>query len=142
MGILKEGFSAYSSPVMLISRKLTKDKSMVTDFRHLNVRIAKNNLAYPLVRDTFSVLGSSKCEVLSVLDLKDAFHSLRLSENSKRYCGILPYFGSLSYLYQRMPMGLNISTSIWQSYINAILDCFQSRKYCDVILDDLLLFTP
>ena len=26
MGILKEGFSAYSSPVMLISRKLTKDK--------------------------------------------------------------------------------------------------------------------
>ena len=27
MGILKEGFSAYSSLVMLISRKLTKDKS-------------------------------------------------------------------------------------------------------------------
>ena len=26
LGILKEGFSAYSSPVMLISRKLTKDK--------------------------------------------------------------------------------------------------------------------
>ena len=92
MGILKEGFSAYSSPVMLISRKLTKDKRVVTDFRHLNVRIAKNNLAYPLVRDTFSVLGNSKCEVLSVLDLKDAFHSLRLSENSKRYCGILQYF--------------------------------------------------
>ena len=112
MGILKEGFSAYSSPVMLISRKLTKDKRVVTDFRLLNMRIAKNNLAYPLVRDTFSVLGNSKCEVLSVLDLKDAFHSLRLSENSKRYCGILPYFGSSSYLYQRIPMGLNISPSI------------------------------
>ena len=83
MGILKEGFSAYSSSVMLISRKLTKDKRVATDFRHLNVRIAKSNLAYPLVRDTFSVLGSSKCEVLLVLDLKDAFHSLRLSENSK-----------------------------------------------------------
>ena len=76
MGILKEGFSAYSSPVILISRKLTRDKRVVTDFRHLNVRIAKNSLAYPLVRDTFSVLGSSKCKVLSVLDLKDAFHSL------------------------------------------------------------------
>ena len=142
MGILKEGFSAYSSPVMLISRKLTKDKRVVTDFRHLNVRIAKNNLAYPLVRGTFSVLGNSKCEVLSVLDLKDAFHSLRLSENSKRYCGILPYFGSPSYLYQRMPMGLNISPSIWQSYINAIMDCLHSRKYCKAIMGDLLLFTP
>ena len=70
LGILKEGFLAYSSPVMLISKKLTQDKRVVTDFRHLNVRIAKNNLAYPLLKDTFSVLGSSKCEVLSVLALK------------------------------------------------------------------------
>ena len=142
MGILKEGFSAYSSPVMLLSRKLTKDKRVVIDFRHLNVRIAKNNLAYALVRDTFSVLGNSKCKVLSVLDLKDVFPLLRLSENSKRYCGILPYFGRPSYLYQRMPMELNTSPSIWQSYINAILDCLQSRKYCEAIMDDLLLFTP
>ena len=35
LGILKEGFSAYSSPVMLIRRKLTKDQRIVTDFRHL-----------------------------------------------------------------------------------------------------------
>ena len=32
LGILKEGFSPYSSPVMLIGRKLTKDKRIVTDF--------------------------------------------------------------------------------------------------------------
>ena len=113
LGISKEDFSPYSSSIMLISRKVTKEKRLVTDFIHLNVRIAKNNLAYPLLKDTFSVLGSSKYEVLSVLDLKDAFHSLRLSENSRKYCGILPYFGSPSYLYQRMPMGLNISPSIW-----------------------------
>ena len=78
-----KGFSAYSSPVMLISRKVTQDKRVVTDFKHLNVRIAKNNLAYALLKNTFSVLGSSSCEVLSVLDLIDAFHSLRLSEKSK-----------------------------------------------------------
>ena len=71
MGILKEGFSAYSTPVMLISRKLTKDKRVVADFRHLNVRIARNNLARD-TWETFSVLGNSKCEVLLVLDLKDA----------------------------------------------------------------------
>ena len=127
---------------MLISRKMTKDKRVVTDFRHLNMCITKINLAYPLLKDTFALLGSSQCEVMSVLDLKDAFHSLRLTENSKKYCDIVPYFGSASYLYQRMPMGLNISPAIWQSYINAILDCFQSRKYCEAIMDDLLLFTP
>ena len=119
LGILKEGFSAYSSPVMLISRKMTKDKRVVTDFRHLIMWIAKNNLAYPLLKDTFSMLGSSKCEVMSVLDLKDAFHSLQLTENSKKFCGILPYFGSPSYLYQRMPMGLNISPS----YLAVLYQC-------------------
>ena len=121
---------------------MTQDKRVVTDFRHLNMRIAKNNLAYPLLKDMFTLLGSSKCEILSVLDLKDAFHSLRLTENSKKYCGILPYFGSTSYLYQRMPMGLNISPVVWQSYINAILNCLPSKKYCEAIMDDLLLFTP
>ena len=32
LGILKEGFSAYSSPVMLISRKMTSDKRVVQIF--------------------------------------------------------------------------------------------------------------
>ena len=41
-----------------------------------------------------------------------------------------------------MPVGLNISPAIWQSYINAILSCLQSRKYCEAIMDNLLLFTP
>ena len=142
LGILKEGISAYSSPVMLISRKMTQDKRVMTDFRHLNMRISKNNLAYPLLKDMFTLFGSSQCEVMSVLDLKDAFHSLRLTGSSRKYCGILPYFGSASYLYQRMPMGLNISPVVWQCYINAILNCLSNRKYCEAIIDDLLLFMP
>ena len=142
LGILKESFSMYSSPVMLIIWKVTQHKRVVTDFRHLNIRITKNDLAYPLLKDMFMLLGGSKCEVLSVLDLKDTFHSLRLTESSNKYCGILPYFGSTSFLYQRMPMGLNISPAVWQSYINAILSCLSSRKYCKAIMHDLLLFTP
>ena len=55
LGILKEGFSAYSRPVMLNSRKLTKDKRVV------NVRIAKNNLLYP-----YSKTHSQYYETLSV----------------------------------------------------------------------------
>ena len=39
-------------------------------------------------------------------------------------------------------MGLNVSPPIWQTYINTILNSLQSRKYCEVIMDDLLVFTP
>ena len=49
--------------------------------------------------------------------------------------------GSASYLYQRMPKGLNVSPPIWQMYINTILNSLQSRIYCEAIMDELLLFT-
>ena len=39
-------------------------------------------------------------------------------------------------------MGLNISPSICQSYINAILDCLETRKHYKAFMVDLLLFTP
>ena len=39
-------------------------------------------------------------------------------------------------------MGLNVSPPIWKSYINTILNCLESRKYREAIMDDLLLFTP
>ena len=85
--IIKRRFiSDYSSPVMLISRKVAKDKSSHR-VQVFNVRIAKNNLAFPLLKDTYSVLGSSRCEVFSVLYLKDGFYSLRLLRNSKDIVG-------------------------------------------------------
>ena len=60
MGILKEVFSAYPSPVMLISRKHTKDKRVVTDFRHLNVRIAKKQLSLSISQRHFLSFGKFK----------------------------------------------------------------------------------
>ena len=59
---------------------------------------SQKKLAYPLLKDTLSLVGSPKCEALLVLDLKDAFHSLRLCKHSKKYCGTLPYFASASHL--------------------------------------------
>ena len=58
---------------------------VVINFRHLNVRIAKNNLVYALLKYTYSGVGSSRCEVLSGLDLNDTFHFLRPLENSNIY---------------------------------------------------------
>ena len=81
-----------------------------------------------------SFSGRPKCVVLSVLDLKEAFHPLRLSKHSKKYCGILPYFGSASYLYQRMPMGLNIPLINMAILYKSNFRLFTEQK--------VLLFTP
>ena len=40
-----------------------------------------------------------------------------------------------------MPMGLNISPPILQTYINTILNCLESRRYCEAIMDDIVIHT-
>ena len=117
LGILKKGMSSYSSPIILIPRKLTGIPRIVTDFRHLNSRLVTLQPSIPLVRDAIQILGASGCEVLSLADLRDAHHTLRLSNKSQKYCGITPYYGSDSYLYQRLGMGLSVSPAIWQNFI-------------------------
>ena len=78
LGILSKNNTTHTSPVMLVARKGTKNKRPMVDFRMLNIRIRRRNTATPLLRDIFKILGKSRCEVLSCVDLKDAFIVLAL----------------------------------------------------------------
>ena len=59
LGILKKGLSSYSSPIMLIPRKMSSIPCIITDFRHLNSRLVRLNCSFPLVRDAIQILGAS-----------------------------------------------------------------------------------
>ena len=139
LGILSKNSTSHTSPVMLITRKMTKDKRPVVDFRLLNTRILRRNTSIPLMSDVLSILGNSECEVVSCVDIKDAYHSLRLTEKSKEYCGILPYFGSPIYRYEVLPMGIACAPQIWMDYITLILSELEDKKKYIAIMDDLLI---
>ena len=139
LGILSKNSTSHTSPVMLITRKLTKDKRPVVDFRLLNTRILRRNTSIPLMSDVLSILGNSECEVVSCVDIKDAYHSIRLTEKSKEYCGILPYFGSHIYRYEVLPMGIACAPQIWMDYITLILSELEDKKKYIAIMDDLLI---
>ena len=130
--ILSKNSTSHTSPVMLITRKLTKVKRPVVDFRLLNTRILRRNTSIPLMSDVLSILGNSECEVVSCVDMKDAYHSRRLTEKSKEYFGILPYFGSPIYRYEVLPMGIACAPQIWMDCITLILDELEDMKiYCN-----------
>ena len=139
LGILSKNSTSHTSPVMLITRKMTKDKRPVVYFRLLNTRISRRNTSIPLMSDVLSILGNSECEVVSCVDIKDAYHSLRLTEKSKEYCGILPYFGSPIYRYEVLPMGIACAPQIWMDYITLILSELEYKKKYITIMDDLLI---
>ena len=99
LGIIHKGLTGYSSPVLLVKRKQQNLYRVVTDFRVLNERLVRVNHAFPIVRDCLEAIGASKCEVMSVLDLRDAYHTLPLAEESQKYCWLTPYYGSSTYIY-------------------------------------------
>ena len=139
LGILKKGMTSYNSPIMLIPRRLAGIPIRVTDIRHLNSRPVTLQPSIPLVRDAIQILGSSGCEVLSVADLRDVYHTLRLSQRSQKFCGITPYYGSDTYLYQRLGMGLGLSPDIWQNFTQRFLQEIPNyRKNHLAIMDDIL----
>ena len=139
LGILSCNSTSHTSPVMLITRKLTKDKRPVVDFRLLNTRILRRNTSIPLMTDVLNILGNSKCECLTCCDLKDAYHSIPLTERSKEFCGILPYFGSPIYRYEVLPMGIACAPQIWMDYITLILNDLDQKSKFIAIMDDLLI---
>ena len=139
LGILSKNSTSHTSPVMLITRKLTQDKRPVVDFRLLNTQILRRNTSIPLMSDVLSILGNSACKVVSCVDVKDAYHSVKLTEKSKEYCGILPYFGSPIYRYEVLPMGIACAPQIWMDYITLILGELEDKKKYIAIMDDLLI---
>ena len=139
LGIMKKGMSSYSSPIMLIPRKLGGIPRIVTDFRLLNSRLVRLNPSIPLVRDAIQILGNSKVDLLSVIDLRDAYHTLRLDEDSQQYCAITPYYGSPTYKYLRLAMGLAPSPAVWMEFITAVVDKLPNKEHYLAIMDDCLI---
>ena len=79
LGILSKNGTSHTSPVMLITCKLINDKRPVVDFRLLNTRILHRNTSIPLMSDVLNILGNSDVEIISCVDIHDAYHSIPLS---------------------------------------------------------------
>ena len=101
----------------------------------------KINHAFPLVRNCIEQLGRKHCHYLSTIDLRDAFHTLRLALSSQKYCGITPYYGSPTYHYLQMGMGMSVSPQIWQQFIDLVFqdDLIKHKQNFDVIMDDTFI---
>ena len=139
LGILKKGLSGYSSPAMAIPRKNSSIPRVVVDFRYLNKKLVKLNMTFLLIRECIQAIGASQCEVMSVIDLRDAYHTLCLAPSSQQYTGITPYYGADTYQYLQMAMGLSISPAIWQTFINNILRQIPNKNRHIAIMDDCLV---
>ena len=138
LGIIHKGLTGYSSLVVLVKRKNQNLYQVCSDFCILNEKLVKINHAFLLVRDCIEQLGRKKCHYLSMIGLRDAFHMLRLALSSQKYCSITPYYGSPTYHYLRMGMGMSVSPQIWQQFVDLVFqdNLIKCKQNFDVIMDD------
>ena len=145
MGVLKLGKGSYVSPMLLVKKKSpdgTPALRPVSDFRHLNSRIMPLHYCSPLLRDALQLIGSSEATIFSTIDLKNAFFSLKVAEESQKYLTIAPYPSGRTYQYLRMPQGLSISPTEWSDKIADILSELPSHtKYSLAIADDVIVYS-
>ena len=141
LGIIHKGLTSYSSLVVLVKRKNQNVYRVCSDFCILNEKLVKINHAFPLVRDCLEQLVRKKCHYLSMIDLRDAFHTLQLALSLQKYCGITPYYGSPTYHYLCMGMGMSVSPQIWQQFVDLVFqdDLIKHKQNFDVIMDDMFI---
>ena len=141
LGIIKKGVTGYSSPVLLVKRKQQNLFRVCTNFRVFIERLVHINHAFPLVRDCIEAIGKSNCQVMSVLDLQDAYHTLCLTKKSQKVCGITPYYGSPTHYYFRLGMGISASPAIWQQFVDHIIQELHFPDDYQIIMDDTYFYT-
>ena len=76
-----------------------------------------------------------------MIDLRDAYHTLRHPKESQKYCRIMPYYGVSTYHYLQMGMGMSCSPGICGQFADFIRQKLPNKDHYHIIMDDILIFS-
>ena len=133
-GWIRPSCSPYGSPILFVKKK-DGGMRMCVDFRMLNKQTIRNNYPLPRIDDLLDRLEGAT--IYSCLDMQQAYHQVRLSDQDTAKTAFTTPQGLFEYLV--MPFGLTNAPATFQRLINDVLgDC---RSFCMAYLDDVLVFS-
>ena len=118
---LKKGFieasrAPCSSPILL-AKKPGRGIRFCVDYRRLNELTKKDAYPIPLIAETLAQLKEAK--VFTKIDIRQAFHKLRMAASSEDLTTMATRFGALK--WKVLPFGLTGGPALWQRFINDVL---------------------
>ncbi|XP_076236379.1 uncharacterized protein LOC143180500 [Calliopsis andreniformis] len=134
--IIQPSLSQYCSPIVLIKKK-TGQYRMAVDYRDLNKLTLRDNFPIPRINDQIDHLRNKV--YFTRLDLKDAFHHIKLKENSIPYTAFVTFMGQFEYF--RMPFGLANGPSFVMRFVNTPFQKLLREQKILIYLDDILIAT-
>lgn len=134
-GWIRASSSSGGAPV-LFAQKPGGGLRFCVDYRALNAVTKRDRYPLPLIKETLRAV--SKARWVTKVDVRTAFHRLRLRKGDKWKTAFCTRFGSFEWLV--MPMGLAGAPASFQRYINGTLAQYLD-DFCAAYLDDVLIYT-
>lgn len=135
-GIIKESYSPWAAPVVLV-RKKDGTLRFCVDYRRLNSVTHKDS--YPLPRIEESLASLKKSRVFSTLDLAHGYWQVGVHPADKEKTAFVTPTGL--YEFNRMPMGLCNAPGTFQRLVESCLGD-QNFETLLLYLDDIIVFSP
>lgn len=137
-GIIRPSDSPYASPIVLVKKKDGSTATrMCVDYRTLNGITLRDNFPLPLIEDCLEYLEGK--QYFSVLDLKNGFHQVRVSDASIKFTSVVTPMGQFEYV--RMPFGMKNAPAVFQRFITKVLRPLIDDGSIIVYIDDILIAT-
>ena len=134
-GWIRHSTSPAGAPILFVPKK-DGGLRLCVDYRGLNKVTIKNRHPLPLISETLDRLYGAKR--FTKLDLKDAYHRLRIKKGDEWKTAFRTRYGHFEYLV--MPFGLTNAPATFQAYINKSLAGLLDH-FCVVYLDDILIYS-
>jgi hypothetical protein len=106
------------------------------DYRGLNAINIKDRTPLPLIGKALDRL--SKAKVYTKLDMKDAYHHLRIAKGDEWKTAFRTKYGLYEYLV--MPFGLTNAPALFQRWMNEVLSDYLDI-FCIAYLYDILIYS-
>lgn len=134
-GWIRPSESPAGAPILFVPKQ-DGSLRLCVDYRALNKVTKKNRYPLPLIPEILDRLVGAK--VFTKLDLRDAYHRIRVAEEDRWKTAFRTRYGHFEYLV--MPFGLTNAPATFQAYINEALRGLLDN-ICVAYMDDILIFS-
>ena len=136
-GIIEPSRSEWRSPVVMVKKK-DGTYRFACDYRRLNSLTEKQSYPMPKLEDVWDLIGETKPQYFSVLDLASGFWQIRMDPETKHKASFVTRSGQ--YTWNRLPFGLRNSPITFQQTMNDVLRDLIAKS-CIVYVDDIIVFS-
>ena len=134
-GFIDESQCPFAAPI-LFARKSDGGLRFCVDYRKLNAITRKDRYPIPLLDETLARI--SKAKIFTKLDIRQAFHRVRIDPASEDLTTFRTRYGC--YKYKVVPFGLTNGPATYQRYMNDVLFDYLD-DFCTAYLDDILIYS-